>query len=458
MKGSIRQRLTFAVVGVTALMLAILVLGFNLSLRSSLQGDVNRLLEARAQSTLGNIDLEHGKLDISEGSDDAAEDALVWVFSNGKALETPQISGQLNGVARSLAATGEGTREDSDSDTRLLATPVVQDGRTVGTVVTGLSLEPYERTASRATVASVILAVIMLALTALTTRLVVDRALKPVSRMTEEAASWSENDLDRRFNEGEPTDELTRLAATFDTMLDRMAFMVRHERNFSAELSHELRTPLSALSAEAEIALKKDRDTNEYRRSLERISERSADLTKVLETLLDVARTEGSHPADESVTISRAIETAAGAARPIADQYGIVIDHDEPQNGLTAGVGADSFQRILGPVIENAITYAAARVAISARRGEGNSVEITVVDDGPGFSEADVEAAFAPGQRGSAARNPAAPAGTGLGLALSRRLARANGGDVRIPVRESGAEVRISIPGKPGETWQPALR
>ncbi|HNG56978.1 MAG TPA: histidine kinase dimerization/phospho-acceptor domain-containing protein, partial [Solirubrobacterales bacterium] len=292
MKGTIRQRLTFSVVCVTAVMLALLVVGFNLSLRASLDGDVDRLLHARAQATLDNIDLENGKLEVSEGSDDGAEDALVWIYDDRKPLESPQVASQLDRVAASLAAEGSGERDDSDSDTRLFARPVVQNGRVVGTVVTGVSLEPYERTADRAAFASVVLALIMLVLITITTRLVVGRALKPVSEMTEEAAKWSEHDLDRRFNEGEPTDELTRLAATFDTMLDRMAYMVRHERNFSAELSHELRTPLSAISAEAEIALTKDRDAAEYRESLERIAERSTELTKILETLLDVARSE----------------------------------------------------------------------------------------------------------------------------------------------------------------------
>ena len=69
--------------------------------------------------------------------------------------------------------------------------------------------------------------------------------------MTEDAAAWSEHDLDRRFELGEPYDELTRLAATLDALLDRLAASMRHEQRFTAELSHELRTPLARISAEA---------------------------------------------------------------------------------------------------------------------------------------------------------------------------------------------------------------
>lgn len=445
MKGTIRQRLTFSVVCVTAVMLALLVVGFNLSLRASLDGDVDRLLHARAQATLDNIDLENGKLEVSEGSDDGAEDALVWIYDDRKPLESPQVASQLDRVAASLAAEGSGERDDSDSDTRLFARPVVQNGRVVGTVVTGVSLEPYERTADRAAFASVVLALIMLVLITITTRLVVGRALKPVSEMTEEAAKWSEHDLDRRFNEGEPTDELTRLAATFDTMLDRMAYMVRHERNFSAELSHELRTPLSAISAEAEIALRKDRDAAEYRESLERIAERSTELTKILETLLDVARSEGSGGSDEAADLLDSVDSAVAAAGSLTDRYGVVVELDRPEGRIRAQVAGDTFQRMISPIIENAITYARATVSI-AIRSRGRTAEVMIRDDGPGFSPRDLEAAFEPGMRGIAARNEAAPPGTGLGLALARRLARANGGDVSIPVSGDGGTVILTVP------------
>ena len=85
-------------------------------------------------------------------------------------------------------------------------------------------------------------------------------SLRPVARMTRQAAAWSEHDLDRRFALGEPHDELTELAATLDGLLDRLAASLRREQRFSAELSHELRTPLARVIAEAELALRRERD------------------------------------------------------------------------------------------------------------------------------------------------------------------------------------------------------
>jgi len=427
-------------------MLALLVAGFNLSLRSSLDNDVDQLLQARAQATLQGIDVQGARLEVSEGSDDGAGDALVWVFSGGKALETPQVSDRLNEVASQLAGLGKGQTDDPSSDIRFHAQPVVDSGTTAGTVVTGVSLEPYEKTADRALVASIVLALVMLVLIGITTRMVVDRALKPVSVMTEEAANWSEHDLDRRFNEGEPTDELTRLAATFDTMLDRMAYMVRHERIFSAELSHELRTPLSAIAAEAEIALRKERPAGDYRESLERISERSAELARILETLLEVARSEVRTGETETAELEDAVANSVAAVNSLAARYGVAIEVRTGDEYLRIQVASDTFGRMLGPILENALTYANRSVLVTTKKLDGRNVEIAVQDDGPGFSREDADSAFEPGVRGTASRNSSAPQGTGLGLALSRRLARANGGEVSISSVGEGGRVLLSVP------------
>jgi len=98
--------------------------------------------------------------------------------------------------------------------------------------------------------------------------------------MTEQAAAWSERDLDRRFHLGEPHDEVTRLGATLDGLLDRISASLRRERRFSAELSHELRTPLANLTAEAELALRRDREAAEYRQAL---ADSRREATKIIE-------------------------------------------------------------------------------------------------------------------------------------------------------------------------------
>ena len=157
-------------------------------------------------------------------------------------------------------------------DVRLYAVPVKDHGRRLGAVVVALSVEPYEQTRKVALVSSLVFGLVVLVLGGLAARWLLGASLRQVTRMTRQAAAWSERDLDHRFGLGEAHDEITELAASLDALLDRLAASLRREQRFSAELSHELRTPLARVIAETELALRREREPEEYRRARSRQS------------------------------------------------------------------------------------------------------------------------------------------------------------------------------------------
>jgi len=440
----LRSRLAIAVSLGATLALGALTAGFNVALRSSLHHDADQVVSARASAALDTLTVENGRVHSVEAPDQGAVDAQVWVYSGRRPIEQPRAPRTVQRLAASLAGGPIRYADESATDTRLYAVPVVRSGQRVGTVVAGLSLEPYERTASRALTASLIFAGATLLVIVAAAGWIVGRALRPVARMTAEAATWSERDLDHRFNAGEPHDELTRLAATFDRLLDRLAASLRHEQRFSAELSHELRTPLAAISAEAELALAREREPGDYRRALEVISTRASQLQRTLETLVAAARAESSAmrgTADAMEVAERARESCAALART----RGIAITVAPPRTPLRVGVDADAAERVLAPLLENACRYGRRSVQVSLRGGS-DSVEFLVADDGPGVEAGEREAIFEPGVRGAAANGSVSDAGAGLGLALARRLARALGGDVRCVERTGGAVFVACVP------------
>src|SRR5207253_10740374 len=136
-------------------------------------------------------------------------------------------------------------------------------------------------------------------------------SLRPVARMTRQAAGWSERDLDRRFGLGEPPDERTELAATLDGLLDRLAASLRREQRFSAELSHELRTPLSRVLAETELALRRERTPQEYRHALEVVRRSAEQLARTVDALVASARYEAGAPRGTADAFAVAAEAAA---------------------------------------------------------------------------------------------------------------------------------------------------
>ena len=320
------------------------------------------------------------------------------------------------------------------------------DGRRVGTVVAAVSLEPYEHTERQALIASLALSAVLLAVVIAAAAWVLRAALRPVARMTADAEAWSERDLDRRFAVGEPYDELTRLAATLDGLLDRIAASLRHERRVSAELSHELRTPLTKITAEAELALRRERQPESYRESLVAILRSARQLTRTVDTLMAAARQEatGGGRCDVRDGARRAVDACA----PAAAAAGLAVEVHAPAAPVRAGVDEDVLERILQPVVENACRYGRTRVEVEVGRDDGQVV-VQVRDDGPGLSADELERVFEPGVRGSAA-DAGAEAGAGLGLALSRRLARASGGrSGRSPTHVADASPCASRPPEP---------
>ena len=173
-------------------------------------------------------------------------------------------------------------------------------------------MAPYEESRRTALVGSLVFAFVVLALVAPPPWWLLAHALQPVVRMTRQAAAWSERDLDKRFALGEPTDELTELAATLDGLLDRLANTLRHEQRFSAELSRELRTPLARVIGEAELALRRERGAAEYRAALELILRNAQQLARTVDALVAAARHEVETPKRQRRRLRRRGERSGG--------------------------------------------------------------------------------------------------------------------------------------------------
>jgi signal transduction histidine kinase len=260
--------------------------------------------------------------------------------------------------------------------------------------------------------------------------------------MTRQAAAWSERDLDRRFALGEPHDELSELAATLDGLLARLAASLRREQQFSAELSHELRTPLARVMAESELALRRERTTDEYRHALELINRSAGQLTRIVDALVAAARHEAGSERGTTDAYALAVE-AASACVDLAAQRQVDLDLNEPQPPIRVAVEPELGERILQPLLDNACRYGSSRVSVSIERAEG-SVRYTIDDDGDGVSDEERERIFEPGVRGNQGARDGG--GAGLGLALARRLARSASGDVEAPPGRGGGRFIVILP------------
>jgi signal transduction histidine kinase len=440
---TLRGRLTAVAVLVAAVSIAALTIAFNVLLAASLRGDADTRLRAKASGATALVTPGPHGLQVRESTDEAAVDQQVWIYSGTRAVARPAAGRQLQLAADALAGGRRVFQDIAGREYRLYATPLVDDRRRIGTVVAGTSMAPYDRTIDIALVASVGLAVVLLAAVLVLTWASIGRALAPVREMTRSAGEWSENEPGRRFGvEGRP-DELGQLARTFDSLLDRVAASLRHEQRLSAELSHELRTPLARIVAEVELLQRRERSPEARAEAYRSLARSAEQMSAILETLLAAARADADLGLGRS-DLGAVLRELRRTWEPSFAERHLALDVQAPRAPLIAGVDEDVVQRIVAPVLENAARYARSRVVVDAAP-EGEAVVLTVADDGPGVPAADRERVFEPGAR---LGNGDGHHGAGLGLALARRLARAAHGDlvVAAPSAGDGAAFRITLP------------
>lgn len=434
---SLRERLALVAVLVTTGWLAVLTVAFNVVLAGQLRSGADDLLHTRASAAASAIDIApDGTLALRDSPDDRSVEAGTWIYQGAEARERPAGDLRQQRQADALVGIGERTVQTREPDAvRFYALPVRLGNRQVGTVVTSVGLDPYDRVEELALSASVALAALVLGGAYLLTRTVVGRALLPVAQMTEQAAHWSTSELDRRFGTGVRPTELEALASTLDAVLDRLAAVLRHEQQLSAELSHELRTPLSAVVAEVELLRSRRRSAEELAAGHAAILAAAERMSRVLESLLTAARaTAGTAPGRCEVLPAVHVSVASVDPPP-----GVLQVHGRGLR-VWAGVDAALLERALAPVLDNALRHCRTSVVVDVGAGPGGPW-VSVQDDGPGVPEELVATVFEPGSSGADGHG-----GAGLGLALARRLARAGGGELRLEHGTVGARFVLDLP------------
>jgi heavy metal sensor kinase len=279
------------------------------------------------------------------------------------------------------------------------------------------------------------------------------QSLAPVMSMADRARRIGVENLSARLPVANPRDELGRLAATFNELLDRLERSLVQQRQFMADASHELRTPVATARTAATVALQQPhRSEEDYRETLEIVEQQTARLTRVVDDMFTLARADaGTYPIRrEPMYLDEVIDEIVRAARVIASTRGVTVDDTLTVRSASFSGDEELIRRMIGNLVDNAIrhTPSGRAVRIDLDRS-ANGYVIAVRDQGPGVP-ADVRPRmFERFFRGDTARQrgPAAHDGAGLGLALARWIARSHGGDVDL-VRssESGSTFVIALP------------
>jgi signal transduction histidine kinase len=269
------------------------------------------------------------------------------------------------------------------------------------------------------------------------------RTLLRVQHITDTVAQIGSQDLGKRLPEPVSSDEISRLAKTFNHMLDRMQTSVNELRSVTDAVAHDLKSPVTSIRGALESALSSSEPNEKWRDSVGEAIEGLDRLLSALDTTLDVAEAQAG-----ALRLDRSAVDLAAVVRQLVDLYQPALDerHHELMVDLEDHVVVDAdwglLNRVLSNLIENEIAHlpVGCQITIRLRSLEG-SAELVIEDNGPGFPPDISTRAFERFVRGKHSN------GHGLGLAFVDAVVRAHGGTAKISDSPAGgAVVTFSLP------------
>jgi two-component system sensor histidine kinase MprB len=435
---SFRTRLTVASAAAVALaILAASTIAY-LLIRAELRGNADAVLRERAQQVFLPESGPLSEFGFEEPPFGGPSGYAQLVTSEGEAIRRPSAKVPL--PTEGAVEVAQGVRseflEDAtvrDTHLRILTRPLAP-----GTAVqVALPLDDIDRTLRRVAVFLGLVSAGGIGLAALAGLLVARTALAPVRRMTETAEQVSETrDLSRRIDRV-GGDELGRLASTFNAMLETLEKSVSAQRQLVVDASHELRTPLTSLRTNVEV-LEQANGLPDRERSaiLSDLKAQLLELTRLVEDLLELARTGEEQRTPEAVQLDQLVAEAVERARVLARD----VRFETTLEPTTVQGVPRRIERAVSNLLDNAAKWSppGGRVLVEVRDGE-----VRVRDEGPGIAEADVERVFDRFYRADHARGVP---GSGLGLAIVRDVAEEHGGAVTAANgTQGGAELRLRL-------------
>jgi heavy metal sensor kinase len=259
------------------------------------------------------------------------------------------------------------------------------------------------------------------------------RALRPVDAITLAAQRIAEGDLTQRLTAPAAADEIGRLTNTFNNMIDRLETSFRQIRQFSSDASHELRTPLTVMRGETELALRRPRETEDYKAVMESNLEEIDRMTRIVDELLFLSRADMGEVKMEHlpVPLDSLIEDVQRQASLLGQERDVQVVLSSTAPAVVSGDELRLRELFLN-LVDNAIKYSRSggtvEMALTIEQGQAR---LSVTDHGIGIAQEDRPQIFDRFYRTDNARAHTKK-GTGLGLAICAWIAESHHGHIEV--------------------------
>ncbi|MCS3798273.1 ATP-binding protein [Niastella sp. OAS944] len=265
------------------------------------------------------------------------------------------------------------------------------------------------------------------------------KTFQPLRQLISKVQDISAHNLHLRLELKKGKDEMTELANTFNTMLDRLQTAFETQNNFVSNASHELRTPLTTIMGEADIALKKARTNEEYRQSLQVILNEAGKLDHLTSSLLALAQSgfDGKKQRRSVVRMDELVCEVKAAIDELHPENHVQLHFGElPPNEQQLSVEGNYhlLKLAITNIVVNACKYSNDKPVQLSLYVVKDKISIKVVDEGIGIPASELKYVFDPFYRAS---NTDRFEGHGVGLPLARNIIRLHNGELLIRSEEN---------------------
>jgi signal transduction histidine kinase len=263
-----------------------------------------------------------------------------------------------------------------------------------------------------------------------------DRALSPINRIIRTAEAINSDDLSYRINYQGVSDEVGRLAMTFDRMLNRIELAFEHERRFIADASHELRTPLTIIKGKIGVILSRQRTPAEYEAVLRDLDSETDRLVRLTNGLLFLTRLEQEQlqGKEDFVTVDLSSLLEILIEQIQLTKNGEIDLQVEIMPNLCILGNSDLLTSLFLNILDNAIKYTppGEKICLTTQLNrQQKQIIVAIANTGAGIATEDLPYLFNRFyrlDRDRASHNQ----GSGLGLAIAALIARCHGGEISV--------------------------
>lgn len=398
---------------------AVVLFGLPLAVAGALYAQQYKILDLERQAERAAVRVSASLADGDAPSPDDLDDVAELTFRSVYDAQGRLLLGRGPAEADEFVerATGGRVSTGSSDGELIAAVPVFDHGDVVGVSRVSGSQSTLLWPVGFAWITMIGLAGLALGAVWLLARRQATHMAQPLDQLTAAAQRLGNGDFSVRLPPVEYA-EIDAVGSSLNRTAARLDDLLARERAFSAEASHQLRTPLTSLRLGLESAL--ERPGEDARPALLQGLHSTERIERTVEELLSLAR--DTHTVVDALDVGTLLaETRLQWSAQFEKQDRPLIVVVEPQTPHALASGA-AVRQVLAVLLENALVHGAGPVQVTARDA-GDAVGIEVADRGPGITLTDAEL--------FTRRSPSAT-GHGLGLALARRLAEAEGGHLRL--------------------------